>query len=419
VKKIKNKAAMLRAAAKISKDKRLLADASEIQDRAVRTVGLLMKAQSKTVGLAKGGQPHQKKSTGGKNPPVATLAEAGIDKDLAKGARKRAALNDTKYEAMVEAWRDNMLADETSFAVGDIFRTEAAAKRAAKAAERKAKMKRRHVLPPDIQILQGDCRKVLPQLAEGSAHCCVCSPPYFNQRDYQARDQIGTEKTVEEYIGHLVDVFRGVRRVLCDAGTLWIVIGDSYAGKNLLGVPWLLALALKADGWFLRSSIIWEKPDVNPESVKDRVTNSHEHIFMLSKSEKYFFDADSIAEPSICIDDKRFNEGRFTQISKMEDSSRGFVTIHPTKNKRSVWRVATGRSDELHSAMFPEKLIEPMILAGCPVGGTVLDPFGGSGTTAIAAKRLGRSAVLIEVNPEYVAMSKARVCEQHQLEAAE
>jgi DNA modification methylase len=305
-----------------------------------------------------------------------------------------------------------------------------------------------------VQVLQGDCRDVLKTLADESAHCCVTSPPYFNMRDYQAKNQIGTEETLEEYVSNLVNVFREVRRVLRDDGTLWVVIGDCYAGsgkgagirsvrnggglvsiperatkprmptgckpKDLIGVPWELAIALRNDGWWLRSSIIWNKTTAAPESVKDRCTASHEYVLMLAKSEKYYYKADAIAPPSEgWATDKRAGKGRIAKGNNKMEGTHGFVTVNETKNKRDVWHVATSRSGEMHSAIYPEELIEPCILAGCPEGGVVLDPFGGSGTTAIAAKRLGRSAVLIEVNPDYVAMATARVCESQKMEAAE
>jgi DNA modification methylase len=441
----RDKAKAMECYAKQRRDPDLIQTSIAIRRRAVRRIGELMEEERKAGKLAKGARGNPK-GRGAKivritDDPTQTLAERGIDKHLATEARSAAATPERQYEAETAKTIAGALA-----ALDVAQKTaEAAARREARAAERKAVMNGKHVLPPEIQILQGDCREVLKQLADGSAHACVTSPPYFNMRDYQATNQIGTEETLEEYIRNLVEVFRGVRRVLREDGTLWIVIGDCYAGsgkgagirsvrnggglvsisertttprvpteckaKDLMGVPWELALALRADGWWLRSANIWDKTTAAPESVRDRCTASHEYILMLAKSEKYYFDSDAIAEPSICINDKRFGKGRIAKgNNKIETSSHDFVTINPTKNKRSVWRVATSRSDELHSAIYPEALIEPCILAGCPEGGVVLDPFAGSGTTAIAAKRLGRSAVLVEVNPEYVTAAKARVC---------
>lgn len=302
-----------------------------------------------------------------------------------------------------------------------------------------------------IRILKGDCREMLRTIPDESVHCIVTSPPYWGLRDYGMAGQIGLEG-LPEYIGSLVHVFREARRVLRKDGTLWLNLGDSYnsighkksgsgygstglaggkaqehhplgrentaAGlkhKDLVGVPWRTAMALQADGWWLRQDIIWSKPNPMPESVKDRCTKAHEYIFLLSKSERYHYDASAIAEPA------KFPEGP----GNMEGSK--YVTAaagdpkHRTKaglakigaseirNKRSVWEVTTIAFSEAHFATFPPGLIEPCILAGCPKGGTVLDPFGGAGTTGLVADRLGRDAILIEINPEYAAMAERRI----------
>lgn len=293
-----------------------------------------------------------------------------------------------------------------------------------------------------IKIMQGDCRDVMKTLPSGSINCCVTSPPYFGLRDYGSEDQIGLEQTPEQYINKLVAVFREVRRVLRDDGTLWVNIGDSYAGsgkgpagnlgkshnerdmsythlsgktpdgckpKDLIGIPWMLAFALRADGWYLRQDIIWAKPNPMPESVRDRCTKSHEYIFLLSKSPKYYFDNEAIkedAQPDNYVrnrDDTKLNNcpGR----SKMGGLK---TNKYETRNKRDVWTVATKPYKGAHFATYPIELIQPCIRAGCPAGGTVLDPFGGSGTTGVAAASEGRNAVLIELNPEYVHLIEDR-----------
>ena len=256
--------------------------------------------------------------------------------------------------------------------------------------------------------------------------------------------QIGLEPSPAEYVETLVAVFREVRRVLRKDGTLWLNLGDSYNAnqgsgfdtnqdggerkrlaasprtssgglppKNLLGIPWRVAFALQADGWWLRQDIIWSKPNPMPESVQDRCTKAHEYMFLLSKSERYWFDQDAIAEPC------KFPEGSWGRTSKYDGEDTGkFRTKYgdgrrwegaETRNKRSVWEIATAPYPEAHFATFPPALVEPCILAGAPRGGTVLDPFGGAGTTALVADRLGRDAFLIELNPAYAEMARSRV----------
>jgi site-specific DNA-methyltransferase (adenine-specific) len=278
-----------------------------------------------------------------------------------------------------------------------------------------------------VSVLVGDSRKLLPTLPSESVNCCVTSPPYWGLRDYGHADQIGQEATPEEFVQSLVDVFREVRRVLKSDGTLWLNLGDSYDGKSLAGVPWRVALALKADGWLLRSDIIWSKPNPMPESVTDRCTKSHEYIFMLSKGKKYYFDAESIREKHKWQDEdelkvnaqarqqKRLHEAGkvVTQVQRRDDSrtKRGRYTLglgenvfsmsELGKNKRTVWTVNVAPFDGCHFATFPPDLILPCVLAGCPAGGVVLDPFGGSGTTGMVAIARGRRAILIELNQEY------------------
>lgn len=288
----------------------------------------------------------------------------------------------------------------------------------------------------EITLLHGDNRDVLKTLADKSVNCCITSPPYFGLRDYGEPGQIGLEKTPEEYVAALVEVFREVKRVLRDDGTLWLNLGDSYntqpAGnsdrtmtakqksnhgslakwgngqlvkslppKNLIGIPWRVAFALQSDGWILRSDIIWSKPNAMPESVTDRPTKSHEYIFLFSKQPKYYYDNEAIAEPLLKgAAGSKFNVGK-TAIHQLERSQNGDRLESEYRNKRSVWTVASQPYSGAHYAVFPEKLIEPCILAGCPEGGTVLDPFGGSGTTGRVAVKNRRNAILIELNPDY------------------
>jgi DNA modification methylase len=314
-----------------------------------------------------------------------------------------------------------------------------------------------------VKILIGDCRDFLRTLPDESVHCVVTSPPYFGLRDYGVDGQVGQEATPAEFVGVLVEVFREVRRVLRADGTLWLNLGDSYANtrggkepglytdkrnsgatwqarvtelppglkpKDLIGIPWRAALALQADGWWLRQDIIWSKPNPMPESVTDRCTKAHEYIFMLTKSERYHYDAEAIAEPAIYSglanqDDSGFKyprsfNGKHKDGYRTADRDVGIgskarpskaVPNAPatTRNKRSVWEVATRPFSEAHFATFPPDLIVPCIKAGCPVGGTVLDPFGGAGTTGLVADRLQRNAILIELNPEYAAMARKRI----------
>ena len=373
-----------------------------------------------------------------------------------------------------------------------------------------------------VTILTGDCREVLKTLPDASVNCCVTSPPYWGLRDYGHADQIGQESTPEEYVASLVAVFREVRRALREDGTLWLNLGDSYCSqggshdgrednqpgvgaarawrngsgrvdgvvdergqrnrngntvrnlkpKDLVGVPWRVAFALQADGWWLRSDIIWHKPNPMPESVTDRPTKSHEYIFLLTKSDRYYYDAEAIKEPvtgmahaqrqadeqaendlaslplatllpkEVLHSLTRKNRARAGQKCSPTDERNGIrpardvgcgdkarprkaapnhkynvsfdlaVTgLVPSRNKRSVWTVPTKGFAGAHFATFPEDLIRPCILAGCPMGGTVLDPFGGSGTVGLVAEAEGRNSVLIELNREYVKMAERRTAQ--------
>lgn len=273
-----------------------------------------------------------------------------------------------------------------------------------------------------IQHLQGDCRDVLKTLADKSVDCCVTSPPYWGLRDYGVEEQIGLEETPERYVENMVNVFREVNRVLKDEGTLWLNLGDTFGEhKQLLGIPWRVAFALQHDGWILRSEIIWHKPNVMPESVTDRPTRAHESIFLLTKSEKYFYDAASIKEPAIRPGEMQTfggQKGRDYEPTKGDPNYRGgneqwgrTVETPTHRNKRSVWTVSSHPYAGAHFAVFPPDLIRPCIFAGCPSGGTVLDPFGGSGTTAMVAEQEGRNAILIELNPEYIDLQKQRTAQ--------
>lgn len=361
-------------------------------------------------------------------------------------------------------------------------------------------------------VLQGDALAVLKTLPAESVDMCVTSPPYYGLRDYGVDGQIGLEETPEAYIDRLVSVFREVRRVMKDDGTLWVNVGDSYCAsktgsdgekstlgggkktqkeaskrpskkpnmglksKDLIGIPWMLAFALRSDGWYLRQDIIWHKPNPMPESVKDRCTKSHEYIFLLSKSPKYYFDYEAIQEESISSDTrpsalirarekdyqtkdalfpeaylkpkhpiggvKRGEQGdehyrtasgnewiptvRHKNIAEKGQRPNSFHLsraegmadeVYQVRNKRDVWKVATKPYSGAHFATFPEALIEPCILAGSRGGGTVLDPFNGAATTGVVCLKTGREYIGIELNPEYVAISNARLAEvQEQVE---
>ena len=290
-----------------------------------------------------------------------------------------------------------------------------------------------------VEILTGDCRQTLKTLADNSVHCCVTSPPYFGLRDYGHDGQIGLEQTPEEFVSEMVSVFREIRRVLREDGTLWLNLGDSYsaggngggnkndtnkgsltvgpkrtpgfASKQLLGIPWRVAFALQADGWWLRQDIIWHKPNPMPESVQDRCTKAHEYIFLLTKSKNYFYDAEAIEEESSGLTGGRFGSGGSEVGRLRQDSGRDRPPDDGKRNKRSVWTVNTSPYKGAHFATFPPELIRPCILAGCPLGGTVLDPFGGSGTTGQVAMEEGRKAILCELNPEYVKLIDKRLGE--------
>jgi DNA modification methylase len=292
----------------------------------------------------------------------------------------------------------------------------------------------------------GDCREIMRDWKrEGiKAQMCVTSPPYYGLRDYGHEGQIGLEQTPDDYIKAMVEVFRCVWDVLNDDGTLWLNIGDSYAGagysnhkgiggtqrkdsgkqhrlsgtgyknKDLIGIPWMLAFALRADGWYLRQDIIWHKPNPMPESVRDRCTKAHEYIFLLSKSERYFFDSDAIKEPLSDPSRTNFVSGSRTgglnkDRNDNNKAEREKGKIYENKNKRSVWSVPVRAYQGAHFATFPPALIEPCILAGSRPSDIVLDPFMGSGTTAAVAKQQGRNYMGCELNEDYWPLQEERI----------
>ena len=301
----------------------------------------------------------------------------------------------------------------------------------------------------------GDCRDTMRRWAtEGvRVQTCVTSPPYFGLRDYNHEGQIGLETTPDEYIAAMVDVFRCVRDVLAYDGTLWLNIGDSYNSgasgglegstlgggqanqersnrgsgrkqigkikglkhKDLIGIPWMLAFALRADGWYLRQDIIWHKPNPMPESVRDRCTKAHEYIFLLSKSERYYYDADAVMEPVVASTVERLSQPTLhkqegsTRVPGKTNGNMKAVGRTDLRNRRSVWTVATRPYKGAHFATFPPALIEPCVLAGSRPGDIVLDPFMGSGTTAQVALNNGRRYLGCELNPAYEALQKDRI----------
>jgi DNA modification methylase len=309
-----------------------------------------------------------------------------------------------------------------------------------------------------IKVINADVLAGLATLPSDSVDCAITSPPYWGLRDYGNDGQIGLEKTPEEYVAKLVAVFREVRRVLKPSGTVWLNLGDSYAGswgnyggqnrghgtqreittgsnapqgsydglegwvpptanppglkqKDLVGIPWRVAFALQADGWWLRQDIIWAKPNPMPESVTDRCTKSHEYIFLLAKSKDYFFDNEAIKEPCVSTapagNKNAMNKGRIGAEGWAFDADKSLP--EGGRNRRSVWTITTKPYKGAHFATFPMDLVEPMVKAGCPKDGVVLDPFVGSGTTLQVAKSLGRSAIGIELNPAYIPLIKERV----------
>jgi DNA modification methylase len=303
------------------------------------------------------------------------------------------------------------------------------------------------------RIITGDCRDALGTLPDQSIHCCITSPPYFGLRDYGIDGQIGLEQTPEAFVAEMVAVFREVRRVLREDGTLWLNLGDSYAAnrsyqvfstkggpkhgigqgvggrgsvvpcglkqKDLIGIPWRVAFALQADGWYLRQDIIWHKPNPMPESVTDRCTKAHEYLFLLTKSERYYFDSKAMREPAAGGASKgngqRLAERAVARTGGVINGGTAKSTLgtsaDETRNRRSVWTVPTQPYTGAHFAVFPAALIEPCVLAGSRPGDVVLDPFMGSGTTAQVAQALGRQWIGCELNTEYAPLQQARTAQ--------
>lgn len=333
-----------------------------------------------------------------------------------------------------------------------------------------------------VTILQGDCRELLPRLTPGSINCCVTSPPYWGLRDYGVAGQIGLEKSLADWLAVMVEVFRGVRGAMRPDGTLWVNCGDRYVTgggsgaqgetgarrgrrhsapalvdgaaasnglrpKQLIGLPWRLAFALQADGWILRSDVVWEKPNAKPESAKDRPSKAHDYVFLFSLRRHYYYDRKAIMERTTGTAHPRGEgvnpkargyitpsawdtstgdgqhgvyhragreKGQYRSAVKPaqnESFSRNLRHVVQVRNKRSVWSIPTEPFRGAHFATFPRALVAPCILAGCPPGGTVLDCFGGTGTTGEVAEYLGRNSVLMELNPHYVAMQKRRTAQ--------
>jgi len=302
----------------------------------------------------------------------------------------------------------------------------------------------------EIQIYHGNALEVPKSIEPETVQCCVTSPPYWGLRDYGIEGQLGLEKTPEEYVEKMVAIFREVRRVLKKDGTLWLNLGDSYGSgqrktqkaqsiangnrqdlpiergkqgfsKQLVGIPWRVAFALQADGWYLRSDIIWHKPNPMPESVTDRPTKSHEYIFLLTKNGRYFYDAEAVKEDS--VDPESYTGRRQRNAGQMNGADPDNYKFHGSvengklrsgqtyekRNKRSVWTVTTKPYKEAHFATFPPDLITPCIKAGSRKGDIIIDPFGGSMTTAYVAKELNRKAIMIELNEEYIDMGINRL----------
>jgi site-specific DNA-methyltransferase (adenine-specific) len=270
---------------------------------------------------------------------------------------------------------------------------------------------------PSVKIFVGDCLQSMRGLPDQSINTCVTSPPYFGLRDYGHDGQLGLEDTPEAYVARLVEVFREVRRVLRDDGTFWLNMGDCYLKKQRAMIPARLAIALQGDGWIIRDEIIWHKPRTTPAPVKDRTVAAHEMIYLLVKKPKYYFDFEAIEEPAKYPGQTRKAKTAFRRIEgarelvgkgEMETSERT-ITTKATRRKRSVWSVSPSPYSQAHFATFPPNLIEPCVISGAPLGGTVLDPFGGSGTTAGVALKHGRNAILCELNPEYAKLVHDRV----------
>ena len=273
-------------------------------------------------------------------------------------------------------------------------------------------------------IIHGNALSVLQQMPSASVHCIVTSPPYYKQRDYSTPFQIGNEETPADYVRNLQGVFAECRRVLKDDGTLWLNLGDKYHNGELLGMPWRVALSLKDDGWLLRSDIIWHKPNAMPSSVRNRPTIDHEYVFLFAKNRNYYYDIDSIREPHVTFSPKSRMKGGRNHFGKKNGTpengkneghsnlhdGRWDQAFHPKgRNRRTVWEIPLSKFRGVHFAVFPERLVELCISAGCSEGGVVLDPFVGSGTVAVVAQKLGRGYIGIDSNSEYCEMARNRL----------
>lgn len=272
-----------------------------------------------------------------------------------------------------------------------------------------------------------DAEQGVKRVPEESVSTIVTSPPYYKQRDYGYPAQLGNEESPQEYVEKLVRIFRECKRALSKHGTLWLNLGDKYLNGQLLGLPWKVAFALQDDGWILRSDIIWHKPNAMPSSVKKRPTTDHEYIFLFSKGNSYYYDADAIREPHVTFTEKsrmkggrnHFNErGGTPELGKNSGNpnlhnSRWDQAFHPKgRNRRTVWQIPLSKFPGTHFAVFPETLVELCVKAGSPEGGIILDPFSGSGTTALVARRLGRRYIGIDCNSDYCDMAEKRIGQQ-------
>ncbi|PSF31990.1 site-specific DNA-methyltransferase [Aphanothece hegewaldii CCALA 016] len=273
-------------------------------------------------------------------------------------------------------------------------------------------------------ILNGEALEVLKKLPDSIIQTVVTSPPYYGQRDYCTQDQIGIEKTPNNYLNRLLEIFDQIKRILKEDGTLWLNIGDKYIDGSLAGLPWQLAIALKERNWILRSDIIWYKPNAMPSSVQNRPTTDHEYLFLFAKNPKYYYDADAIREPHVTFSDNSKMRGGRNHLGKKGGTpeqgknagnsnlhnGRWDQAFHPKgRNKRTVWEVPLSKFREAHFAVFPEKLIEPCIKAGAPEGSLVLDPFFGAGTTGLVSLNLGRKFIGIELNKQYCEIAVKRI----------
>jgi len=274
------------------------------------------------------------------------------------------------------------------------------------------------------QVYCADALRKLAELPDELVDCTVTSPPYYQQRDYQGPEQVGLERTPQEYVERLAAIFRECLRVTKESGCLWLVIGDKYVDGEQLGMPWRVALALKEMGWRLRSDVIWHKPNAMPSSVKNRLTVDHEYIFFFTKSRRYYYDADAIREPHVTFTDQSRMRGGRNHFGKRggtpeQGKNRGDSNLHngrwdqafhpQGRNKRTVWSIPLSKFRDAHFAVFPETLVETCILASCPERGVVLDPFLGSGTVALVAKRLGRHYLGIDSAAPYCQMATRRL----------